>query len=124
MCSRTVRPGAFSDSSRQCTATPHAVTASRETGTAAVAPGSPRRGPTPIRRRLANPHLNHVGPNSRFSITHDFLAYLLGASRQTVTTLMNEFAKKGYIESDRGSITVPDRTRLERAACERYSVIK
>ena len=68
--------------------------------------------------------LDRVEPDARFSITHDFLAYLLGASRQTVTTLMNEFAKKGYLESDRGSITVPDRTRLERAACECYNVIK
>ena len=68
--------------------------------------------------------LDRVEPSERFSITHDFLAYLLGASRQTVTTLMNEFTKKGYLESDRGSMTVPDRTRLERAACECYSVIK
>lgn len=68
--------------------------------------------------------LDRVEPNERFSITHDFLAYLLGASRQTVTTLMNDFAKKEYIESDRGSITVPERTRLERASCECYGVIK
>jgi CRP-like cAMP-binding protein len=68
--------------------------------------------------------LDRVEPSERFSITHDFLAYLLGASRQTVTTLMNEFAQQGYIESDRGSITVPERARLERAACECYSVIK
>ena len=68
--------------------------------------------------------LDRVEPNERFSITHDFLAYLLGASRQTVTTLMNEFDKRGYIKSDRGSITVPERTRLERATCECYSVIK
>jgi CRP-like cAMP-binding protein len=68
--------------------------------------------------------LDRVEPNERFSITHDFLAYLLGASRQTVTTLINEFEKKGFIESDRGSITVPERTRLERAACECYGVIK
>src|SRR5688572_32019419 len=63
------------------------------------------------------------GEALRVDVDHDFLAYLLGASRQTVTTLTNEFAKKGYIESDR-SITVPDRTQLERAACECYSVIK
>jgi CRP-like cAMP-binding protein len=68
--------------------------------------------------------LDRVEPNERFSITHDFLAYLLGASRQTVTTLMNEFDKRGYIKSDRGSITVPERIRLERATCECYSVIK
>lgn len=68
--------------------------------------------------------LDRVEPNERFSITHDFLAYLLGASRQTVTTLINEFGKRGYIESDRGSITVPERARLERAACECYTVIK
>src|SRR5688572_24526804 len=50
------------------------------------------------------------GEALRVDVDHDFLAYLLGASRQTVTTLTNEFAKKGYIESDR-SITVPDRTQ-------------
>ena len=67
--------------------------------------------------------VDRVEPNDRLAITHDFLAYLLGASRQTVTMLMNDFAQKGYIDIDRGSITV-HRTRLERAACECYTIIK
>jgi CRP-like cAMP-binding protein len=67
--------------------------------------------------------LDRVEPNDRLSITHDFVAYLLGASRQTITTLMNDFAQKDYIDIDRGSITV-HRARLERAACECYAIIK
>jgi CRP-like cAMP-binding protein len=68
--------------------------------------------------------LDRVNPVERFSITQEFLADLLGASRPTVTDIVNEFARNGAIRLERGVITVADRSELERTTCECYEVIK
>jgi CRP-like cAMP-binding protein len=68
--------------------------------------------------------LDRVEPAHRFSITQEFLADLLGASRPTVTDIVNDFAEEGSIHLDRGTITIADRRLLERTACECYEVIK
>lgn len=62
--------------------------------------------------------------SDHFSLTHDFLAQMLGAPRTTVTQAVGELQRAGLIVSSRGAITVADRTRLERASCECYSAVR
>lgn len=68
--------------------------------------------------------LDRVEPSDRFAITQEFLAYLLGVSRPSVTQVMNDLSEQGGIRLNRGVITVTDRQRLEDVACECYDVIK
>jgi CRP-like cAMP-binding protein len=60
----------------------------------------------------------------RFAITHDFLACLLGATRPTVSLIVQRFEDEGYIRVQRGLITVPHRAGLESIVCECYDVIR
>jgi CRP-like cAMP-binding protein len=56
--------------------------------------------------------------------THERLAHILGASRKSVTLALEELGANCIIRNTRGKIAVLDRTRLERAACECYAVLK
>ncbi|MBI5117809.1 Crp/Fnr family transcriptional regulator [Candidatus Poribacteria bacterium] len=49
-------------------------------------------------------------------ITHQDLAGLIGSTRETTTTTLNQFREKGLIEFKRGSIIVKDIQRLESLA--------
>lgn len=60
----------------------------------------------------------------RFSVTHEFLAMLLGARRPSVTLVLDEFKAQGLIHIERGRVLVADRKGLERASCECYEVIR
>jgi CRP-like cAMP-binding protein len=62
--------------------------------------------------------------NDRFSVTHDFLAALMGTTRPTISLIMETFDKAGIVALQRGSITVVDRDRLESVSCECYRIIK
>lgn len=53
-------------------------------------------------------------------ITHEFLALRLGVQRPTVTVALTDLEKLGAITHRRGQVTVVDRARLERVACECY----
>jgi CRP-like cAMP-binding protein len=59
-----------------------------------------------------------------FSITHDFLASLLGVQRSGVSQLVERLASKGVLEISRGEIRVSDRAKLEKLTCECYFIIK
>ena len=59
-----------------------------------------------------------------FPLTHEFLAYMLGARRASVSIAASTLAKAGLISYTRGSIRVLNRKRLEKASCECYEVIK
>jgi CRP-like cAMP-binding protein len=61
---------------------------------------------------------------NRFSITHEFLAMLLGSSRPTVSTVIEKFAKHRMLTIEHGRVTVGDRERLLGASCDCYEVIK
>jgi CRP-like cAMP-binding protein len=50
------------------------------------------------------------------TLTHEFLAVMLGVRRPGVTTTLNELAKRGMIVSHRGMVTVKDRAALEETA--------
>jgi len=61
---------------------------------------------------------------SRFSITHEFLAMLLGATRPSVSLVIEDFEKRGMLRLERGHIVIGDRDRLLGASCDCYEVIK
>ena len=58
-----------------------------------------------------------------FSLTHRFLAEMLGVRRQTVTVIAQSFQKAGLISYRRGVLEVLNRKGLEAASCECYGVI-
>jgi CRP-like cAMP-binding protein len=57
-------------------------------------------------------------------ITHDILAQMLGASRKSVTVALHTMQANGLVDYCRGRMQVPDRSGLESASCECYSIIK
>jgi CRP-like cAMP-binding protein len=63
-------------------------------------------------------------PNDRFAITHEFLAMLLGASRPSVSVVIEHLTKRGALKLQRGRIVVDDRDELLIASCDCYEVIK
>jgi len=60
---------------------------------------------------------------SHFPITHEFLSMMLGVRRQGVSVAAARLQKAGAIQYRHGHITVLDRGRLERGACECYRAI-
>jgi hypothetical protein len=60
----------------------------------------------------------------RFSVTHEFLAMLLGASRPAVSLVIEDFEKRGLLRRERGRLLVANRERLLTATCDCYDVIK
>ncbi len=56
--------------------------------------------------------------------THDYLAKMVGTDRPTVSVALAELQRDGGILSNRGSITIADRQRLERQACECYQIFR
>lgn len=46
-------------------------------------------------------------------LTHEDIAHLIGSSRQTVTTLINELAEEGLIRYDRHQICFPDVNKIQ-----------
>ena len=60
----------------------------------------------------------------RFSITHEFLAMLLGASRPSVSAVIEDFQRQGMLKIHRGSVVIGERDRLVGVACDCYEVIR
>ncbi len=58
-----------------------------------------------------------------FQLTHEFLGYMLGATRPSVTLAARALQHAGLITYHRGVVTVLDRLGLEAAACECYALI-
>ncbi|HEV2717555.1 MAG TPA: Crp/Fnr family transcriptional regulator [Terriglobales bacterium] len=58
------------------------------------------------------------------SLTHEFLAQMLGTGRPSVTLAAGMLERTGAIENTRGTIRVLNRKDLEKAACECYDVIQ
>lgn len=55
-----------------------------------------------------------------FTITHEFLGYILGVRRAGISEAANEFQSRALISYKRGEVTVLDRQGLERTACDCY----
>lgn len=60
----------------------------------------------------------------RLAITHEFLATLLGAVRPSVSTIIEEFQKRGILKLERGRVVIADREALQGASCECYEAIR
>jgi CRP-like cAMP-binding protein len=60
----------------------------------------------------------------RFTLTHEFLAAMLGSTRQTVTVIAGTLQQAGLIKYTHGTITILDRDGLEAASCECYATVK
>lgn len=59
--------------------------------------------------------------SDEFTVTQEFLAYMLGVRRVGVTVAAGSFQRQKIIAYDRGKMTIVDRARLERAACSCYA---
>jgi CRP-like cAMP-binding protein len=57
-------------------------------------------------------------------ITQQMIGRLLGVRRESVTQTVGQLQKDGLIERGRGHITVVNRPKLEKRACECYSAVK
>ena len=59
-----------------------------------------------------------------FTLSHEFLAMMLGVQRPTVSVVAGALQEAGLIRYTHGRVTVRDRKGLEAAACECYPVIR
>lgn len=62
--------------------------------------------------------------DNEVAVTQERIAEMLGVRRESVTGGAVKLQKAGLIRYGRGRISVLDRTGLERAACECYSVVR
>jgi CRP-like cAMP-binding protein len=60
--------------------------------------------------------------SDEFRVTHEFLAYMLGVRRVSVTLEAGLLQEAGLIEYTRGHLRVRDRPGLEKAACGCYAI--
>jgi hypothetical protein len=63
-------------------------------------------------------------PSNKLKVTQELIANMLGVRREGITTAAGKLQKLGIIEYARGQITVLDRPRLEKLACECYAIVK
>jgi CRP-like cAMP-binding protein len=59
-----------------------------------------------------------------FPMTHEFLSQMLGVRRASVTVTAGILQRAGFVEFQRGRVTVVDRPGLEGTACECYRVTR
>ncbi len=67
-------------------------------------------------------HLDRLGGHE-IAMTHELIASMLGVRREGVTETALKLQAAGLIRYARGRITVLDRPRLEKRACECYGVV-
>jgi CRP-like cAMP-binding protein len=60
----------------------------------------------------------------RFSVTHEFLAALLGCSRPSASLIIENFQHRGILRVERGRIIIINRDALLDVSCECYEIIK
>jgi CRP-like cAMP-binding protein len=62
--------------------------------------------------------------SDRLRLTQEFLSFMLGVPRTSVTSLAAAMQAKGLISYSRGAITVIDRKGLEETSCDCYRVTR
>ncbi len=63
-------------------------------------------------------------PGDQFPVRHEFLAYMLGVHRPSVSIAANILKKAGLIGYDYGRLNVIDARGLEAGACECYATME
>jgi CRP-like cAMP-binding protein len=58
------------------------------------------------------------------ALTHEFLSYMLGVRRSSVTEVLQSIQQQGLIRYGKGIITVLNREGLEELACECYRCVR
>ena len=61
---------------------------------------------------------------NQFPLTQEFLAYMLGVRRASVSEVCSLLQKAGLISYGRGSITILNRQALENTSCPCYAIVK
>ena len=61
--------------------------------------------------------------SDRVELTQEFLSYMLGVRRPTVSVTAGMLQKDGLIQYHRGTITILDRTGLMRRSCQCFGVL-
>jgi CRP-like cAMP-binding protein len=61
---------------------------------------------------------------NELTITHEFIADMLGVRRAGVTEALGELREAGMIDTSRGLLTILDPAALEERSCECYSVVR
>jgi CRP-like cAMP-binding protein len=56
-------------------------------------------------------------------LTHEFLGLMLGVRRPSVTDVLAPLQTAGLVKSNRGTITILDRSGLEKRVCECYRIM-
>jgi len=59
-----------------------------------------------------------------FPMTHEFLAFMLGVRRPSVSVAANALLLNGYIDYKHGHMKIKDREALEEAVCPCYILVK
>ena len=62
--------------------------------------------------------------SDQFSLSHEFLAMMLGSSRPTVTVVARKLQQAGLIRYTHAKVTILDRPGLEAMSCECYATVK
>lgn len=62
--------------------------------------------------------------NGKLPLTQEFLGFMLGVQRTTVTGVARSLQSAGLIRYARGQIEILDRPGLEEGACECYAVVR
>ena len=63
-------------------------------------------------------------PSDQFALTQEFLAMMLGVRRSSVSAVMGELQRKGFVRYSRGRVTLLDRKALQASTCECYHLMK
>jgi CRP-like cAMP-binding protein len=63
-------------------------------------------------------------PEERFSVTHEFLAMLLGVRRSSVSAVLEQFQTRGILKFARGRVLVADRAGLRKVSCNCHDIIR
>jgi CRP-like cAMP-binding protein len=67
---------------------------------------------------------NDRAGSDEFILTQEFLAYMLGVRRGSVTVALGPLRKAGLVSYSRGHLKVLDRDGLHEAACECYDIMR
>jgi CRP-like cAMP-binding protein len=59
-----------------------------------------------------------------FTLTHEFLSYMLGVHRPAVSLVASELSQRGLIKYRRGQVSVVDRPGLEAVSCDCYPIAR